>query len=244
MIRNLCGDTVLHLASSRQASHIIRDILMFEKSLAHRPEISLLTSRNLNGRLPLYYAIRHGGIVESVKIMLEFEAQDAGLPFPPQSSDCQESKLLRSCLGLVLEEMDPNFCKWLLERYAVDANQKDGDGKTLLWHAAHSGRKMIVQLLLDKGADVNAQGGEYGTALQTTARFGSLEVVRLLLENGADVNAQGGKHGSALKVARRWSYGEERERIVALLLRYGAKEELESDIADETQEHEERRGQG
>ena len=82
MIRNLNGDTVLHVASKRPTGHTIRDILMLEKSLENRPRIPLLTLRNFNGVLPLHYAINYN-IEEGVKDMLEFEAQYAGLPPPP-----------------------------------------------------------------------------------------------------------------------------------------------------------------
>src|SRR5438034_7074383 len=39
--------------------------------------------------------------------------------------------------------------------------------------AVWSGRKEIVELLLDNGADINASGGTYGSTLGLSARFSS-----------------------------------------------------------------------
>ena len=50
------------------------------------------------------------------------------------------------------------------------------------------GYKIIVQLLLDKGAEVNVQGGEYSNALQAALIGGYKKIVQLLLDKGAEVN--------------------------------------------------------
>jgi len=218
MIRNLDGDTVLHVASRRQESHTIRDILMLEKSLGCHLETSLLTSRSSSGMTPFAYVISGHRSVEVIKTMLEFEAEYAGLSFPPQPSDSRESKLLQSYLYSVILRADSDLCHWLLQRYAVDVNQIDGYGMPLLYSAVLSEKLTVAQFLLDNGADVDARGISFGTALTTAAYRGHLEMVRLLLERGAGVEAQGSSHETPLHAA---AYRGSLE-VVRLLLEKGA----------------------
>ena len=61
----------------------------------------------------------------------------------------------------------------------------DGDGLTVLMHAAATGDAGAVTGLLDKGADANAQHASQGiTALMCAAYFGHVEVVKTLLAKG------------------------------------------------------------
>jgi ankyrin repeat protein len=60
--------------------------------------------------------------------------------------------------------------------------------------------KVMVKLLLDKGADINAQGGNYRDALQAASSGGHEQIAQLLLDKGAGVNAPDGEYnyGNAL----------------------------------------------
>ncbi|KAL9115307.1 MAG: hypothetical protein Q9187_007316, partial [Circinaria calcarea] len=99
-----------------------------------------------------------------------------------------------------------------------DTNAHGGEHTSALITASYSGKKEIVQLLLDNGADINAQRGHRGSALIEASRSGKKEIVQLLLDNGADINAQGGHRGSALIEASR----SRQKEIVQLLLDKGA----------------------
>ena len=93
------------------------------------------------------------------------------------------------------------------------------NGTTPLHAAAHQGKLMALQCLLDDGAETNvatADGGE--TALYAAAAQGFLEVVRCLIVCGADVNAansDGG--GTPLQIASQIGYYN-----VALILLKGS----------------------
>lgn len=77
----------------------------------------------------------------------------------------------------------------LLLKMGPDINEKHDKGGTALHQAAGKGHKVVVLLLLEKGADINAKHrGEM--ALHRAAWGGYEPVVRLLLEKGADINAK------------------------------------------------------
>jgi ankyrin repeat protein len=72
-----------------------------------------------------------------------------------------------------------------LDQRAADIHEKDSQGWTPLFHAAHKGDLHILQLLIRAGADVN-HGSETGfTALFSAVLGGHVEVVKELLGSGA-----------------------------------------------------------
>ena len=84
---------------------------------------------------------------------------------------------------------DANLVKLLLDKGA-DIKLTDDGGDTALMEAASSDdpqNKIIVRLLLERGADVQAGGNR---ALLNAAKEGGPEVVQLLLKKGADPNAR------------------------------------------------------
>ena len=84
---------------------------------------------------------------------------------------------------------DPKLVTFLLDKGA-DINLTDDGDDTALMEAANSHdpqNKVIVKLLLDRGADVHASGNR---AILNAAKEGGPEIVQLLLKKGADPNAR------------------------------------------------------
>ena len=116
---------------------------------------------------------------------------------------------------------DAESVRAALQRDRSQANRAD----TQWWHpitaAARRRDLEMVKLLLDHGADPNLpeEGAPVGVALWTAVYLDQPEMVNLLLEHGANPNTSPESSGSAVMHAR------QNPEILALLLRYGAKQE-------------------
>ncbi|KAI7759595.1 hypothetical protein LZL87_013996 [Fusarium oxysporum] len=85
--------------------------------------------------------------------------------------------------------------------------------------ASYYGHRVLVKLLLEKGADVESKDDKYGrTPLSWASRNGHVAVVKLLLEKGADVESKDEDRGTPLSCAVENGH----EAIVKLLLEKGA----------------------
>ena len=72
----------------------------------------------------------------------------------------------------------------------VNPNVRWSDGLTALHYASGKGDKLLVQLLLKKGADIDIEDTfTVRTALQFASINGHTDIVQLLLEKGANINA-------------------------------------------------------
>lgn len=75
----------------------------------------------------------------------------------------------------------------LVDSGAVDVNDPDEDGVSLLHWAAINNRREIATFLLERGADVRAVGGELKSSpVHWAVRQGHLPMVVLLVRHGAD----------------------------------------------------------
>ena len=72
-----------------------------------------------------------------------------------------------------------------------NVDERDAEGRTLLFSAAANGHARVAAFLLDNGADVNASDREGSTPLHFAATEGHAHVVKLLIDRGADINAEG-----------------------------------------------------
>ncbi|KIK58830.1 hypothetical protein GYMLUDRAFT_140091, partial [Collybiopsis luxurians FD-317 M1] len=100
----------------------------------------------------------------------------------------------------------PSFQKWVqvYKRTVWIERAWDGWGGkygSALMYAVAVRNKVMVNVLIEKGADPNAQGGQYGHALLDAIAKEDEDIVNCLLEKGANPNAQGGQYGSALMYA-------------------------------------------
>ncbi|KAJ0136327.1 hypothetical protein HZ326_20675 [Fusarium oxysporum f. sp. albedinis] len=90
---------------------------------------------------------------------------------------------------------------------------------TDLMLASYYGHRVIVKLLLEKGAEIEAKDSEYGrTPLSWAAGNGHKATVKLLLENGAGVESKDEIGQTPLS----WAAGNGHEAVVKLLLENGA----------------------
>ena len=89
----------------------------------------------------------------------------------------------------------------------------------------------VMQVLLAKGAQIDAQDPQGNTPLIIAAKAGSMSGVRFLLKKGASVNLKNTAGETALKFAKKIHENKRiinaelvEERVVAMLVRAGAKE--------------------
>ncbi|KAI0447552.1 ankyrin repeat-containing domain protein [Xylaria telfairii] len=120
-------------------------------------------------------------------------------------------------LGYALYDLieTPDKDPWMVREFLDAGSDPNGVAKSLkrntgndytgLMLSLKTGRRKIVQLLIDKGADVNLKPrfAVKQTPLQYAAELGDLDIVRMLLEKDADVNAEPAirSGGSALQFA-------------------------------------------
>jgi ankyrin repeat protein len=105
------------------------------------------------------------------------------------------------------------------------ADEKQADGVTPLFYAAHSGSSDIARALLEAGANPSPRSDRFWACispLHLAIQRSKLDVARILLDWGADVNAFGSDKDrfqpAPLHVAARWGGID----VVRLLLDHGA----------------------
>ncbi|KAL5713245.1 hypothetical protein ACHQM5_015342 [Ranunculus cassubicifolius] len=79
-----------------------------------------------------------------------------------------------------------NVCKYLLEEFKFDVNEKDPKDRTPLIHASIDGHSRTMTYLIEKGADPFAKCKDNLTALHYAAVN---DVIPVLVSKGVDVNA-------------------------------------------------------
>ena len=108
----------------------------------------------------------------------------------------------------------------------AEVNAKDDNlGATALMGAAEYGHTEVIALLLAAGADANAQDKRGFCAIAQAATNGHFDTVKLLAEKGADINLQDNKYGANALMG---AAATGNERLVAFLLKQGAKRDLKA----------------
>ena len=78
----------------------------------------------------------------------------------------------------------------------------DGQGNTLLHHAAFEWDVAVAKFLISKGANVNARNNRGFTPLHAAAEGMKIEVAKFLVSKGADVNAKNNADATPINTAR------------------------------------------
>jgi ankyrin repeat protein len=113
---------------------------------------------------------------------------------------------------------DPAKVRLLLDK-GSDVNARSKQGRTPFIIAASSnGSKLILQLLIAKGADAKTTDASKNTALIAAAQANDAESVDLLIDRGVDVNARNVSGETALMSAA----GNGNVAAVKFLLKAGA----------------------
>jgi serine/threonine-protein phosphatase 6 regulatory ankyrin repeat subunit A/serine/threonine-protein phosphatase 6 regulatory ankyrin repeat subunit B len=116
----------------------------------------------------------------------------------------------------------------------VDVNSRDNSGRTPLMLAADHDSLVpddVMELLLAHGAKIDERDPQGNTSLMIAAKAGGMSGVEYLVSKGAAVNLKNNAGETALKFARKIHENERvsnaklvEDRVVAMLLRAGAKE--------------------
>ena len=120
-----------------------------------------------------------------------------------------------NCIALTTELLD----------YGASVDARDRFGARPLSHAARSGHRDMVDLLLARGAPIDARNLAGATALYFAAERGHAAVAQRLMERGADVKFTGRSGISPVAAA---AYAGS-DAIVEALLAHGADERVPDD---------------
>lgn len=77
-----------------------------------------------------------------------------------------------------------------LKENGFDFDEKDEEGRSIIFHAIIEQKEEFLKKLLNEGVKVNIKDEQGWTPLHYAVQEYSLESVRLLIDHGADVNAK------------------------------------------------------
>lgn len=99
----------------------------------------------------------------------------------------------------------------------VKMSWSDGDGSTLLHHAARAGQLDVMELLITRGADLNAKSHTGWTPLRDAIVGHQAAALRLLLQRGADPRIE--DDGGLSAIHHVWTVKE--PALTAVLAEFG-----------------------
>ena len=123
----------------------------------------------LNQNLPTYIANEEKK--KAMKVLFE-----KGIPFNPD------------CFSFQISKNNLEICE-LFVKAGMDVNERDSAGTPFLCDAARTGKKDMVQWLLEKGAEIDAVSQDRGySAVMDAVWKSNKEIVELLVSKGANLN--------------------------------------------------------
>jgi len=168
-----------------------------------------INAKDRNGSTPLFEAMRSPAVgrKEVVELLVSKGAKIPELHLAAYLGDMEKLK------------------KYLQD--GIDINSQEDFGSTPLHAAANSGKKDIVEFLINKGADVDAKAKDvFGlTPLYCAAMHNYEDIADLLLAKGADVNAKD-NHGYTLLYYAIWDSNKD---AIRLLISKGANVNVKDD---------------
>lgn len=161
--RDSLGNTPLHIAISRGASH--------EQIVYLITTGSDINARNRNGDSPLFLAVKSN--LRAVGELLLAKGADV---FATNTENYSPLKMAMMLGGDVQD--------WILSSEVIRAT--DGIGNTPLHYAAEWQIDSAVSVLLEKGANTNIQNSSGETPLFSAVKTDSVSTLRLLIQKGAN----------------------------------------------------------
>ncbi len=164
------------------------------------------------------------GLIEDVKIVL---TQGASIEAKDETG---RTSLILAVEGGYLEIVQ------LLLAVSADIEAEDSRGYRALHCAADNESVEIFTLLLKAGANINAQSNCGDSPLHIAAERSSLEIVKVLLESGASVDDKDSSGWTPLRCSITQIHWP--NKIIELLLEYGASKEPIDDLIKSLSEDE------
>nr|XP_040255879.1 ankyrin repeat and SOCS box protein 2 isoform X3 [Aegilops tauschii subsp. strangulata] len=150
------------------------------------------------GGLGVLHLAACSGHLEACKYLVEELGGDVNAPAPGVGDFAGVTPFMTSA-----QSGDVSTVKYLLDR-GGDVTKADGQGRTVLHHAACKGSCKVTEFLLSKGVPVDIDCGR-GTPLHQVATNEKDKTVKILLEHhadgGADVNRRNSLLATPLVVA-------------------------------------------
>ncbi|XP_062567961.1 putative ankyrin repeat protein RF_0381 [Saccostrea cucullata] len=197
------GQTPLHRAVLKSHLKIIE--LLVEKG-------ACIDTKDSEGRQAIHYAAQ----ADDPNVLEYILNQGANI-------DVTENCGRRAIHYAIYNNQEENV-KTLLN-YGADIHAKDENAYLPLYSGVMIENPKIVKCLLLAGADPNEcnRVSRQDYALLMAVSLGNTEIVRILLDAGADPNVLGFNRATALHKCQKLKNKEERDAILALLIKSGAK---------------------
>lgn len=182
----------------RRAAHV-RQWDWLAKYLGIKSGVIMSTAKNQNtatifARWPLLLPFGLSQVITAQLLVQNGLPSLPRLRLRPQTIVSNDSEIISAC-----ESANITRIQRLFETRQAYPNDRTTDDFTVLRYAVLSGKRSVVQLLLDNGADPNLPFGIYETSpLDIAFGLGNTDIIRCLLRAGADLHYQNTRTWTAL----------------------------------------------